>query len=221
MNHLLNKITTGDARELAKQIPDNSIDLIFTDPPYLKEYIPLYGWLSQEAERVLKPGGFLLTYIGTYYKADIMPLLGQHLTYYWDLITMHPGDNSIIWQRRIIARYKSIMVYAKGNALPRTNVLSAWQGGHQDKRYHVWGQDESTARYYIDCFSRRDMLIWDPFVGGGTTAVICKQLQRSYIAFELDPATADTARKRLETVQPLLMDKDTEQLTWMESEVVA
>ena len=43
----MNEIITGDARELAKDIPDNSIDLIFTDPPYAKEYIPLYGWLSK------------------------------------------------------------------------------------------------------------------------------------------------------------------------------
>src|SRR5437660_1379021 len=89
----LNEIITGDARELAKSIPDESIDLIFTDPPYLQKYLSLYDWLSQEAVRVLKPGGFLLSYIGTYWKADIMASLGRHLTYYWDLVSMHPGDN--------------------------------------------------------------------------------------------------------------------------------
>ena len=30
----LNTIITGDARELAKAIPDESVDLIFTDPVY-------------------------------------------------------------------------------------------------------------------------------------------------------------------------------------------
>lgn len=30
----LNQIVTGDARELAKRIPDESVDLIFTDPIY-------------------------------------------------------------------------------------------------------------------------------------------------------------------------------------------
>lgn len=33
-NEILNKITLGDSYELIKQIPDNSIDLIVTDPPY-------------------------------------------------------------------------------------------------------------------------------------------------------------------------------------------
>lgn len=30
----LNKITCGDCLELLKQLPDNSVDLVFTDPPY-------------------------------------------------------------------------------------------------------------------------------------------------------------------------------------------
>ena len=33
----LNKITQGDCYELIKEIPNNSIDLIITDPPYLLE----------------------------------------------------------------------------------------------------------------------------------------------------------------------------------------
>ena len=33
----LNKIYLGDAYELIKQVPDKSVDLIVTDPPYTKE----------------------------------------------------------------------------------------------------------------------------------------------------------------------------------------
>ena len=43
-------------------IPDNSIDLIFTDPPYNEESVPLYGDLAKLAQRVLKPGGSLITF---------------------------------------------------------------------------------------------------------------------------------------------------------------
>jgi site-specific DNA-methyltransferase (adenine-specific)/modification methylase len=35
MDNLLNKITYGDAYELVKRIPDKSIDIIYTDIPYL------------------------------------------------------------------------------------------------------------------------------------------------------------------------------------------
>ncbi|HZU00875.1 MAG TPA: site-specific DNA-methyltransferase [Ktedonobacteraceae bacterium] len=213
MNHLLNTITTGDARLLSQQISDESIDLIFCDPPYLKEYIPLYGWLSQEASRVLRPGGFLLTYVGNFWKYETMFQLGQHMTYFWDYVTYMAHESSIIWPRRTIARHKSILAFVKGQGLPRTNVLSAWVGSGMDKRYHVWGQDEGTARYYIDCFSSPGEIVLDPFMGGGTTAYVCKVLGRQFIGFEISPETADIARKRLETVQPLLMPEEPRQLT--------
>ena len=63
-------------------------------------------------------------------------------------------------------------------------------------------------------------IILDPFCGGGTTAVVAKQLGRNFIAFEIDPATADIARKRLELVQPLLMPEEALQLP-LESESLA
>ena len=33
----LNKITCGDSYKLIKELPDKSVDLIVTDPPYLLE----------------------------------------------------------------------------------------------------------------------------------------------------------------------------------------
>lgn len=37
MERYLNKITLGDSYELIKQLPNKSVDLIVTDPPYLLE----------------------------------------------------------------------------------------------------------------------------------------------------------------------------------------
>ena len=37
MEKYLNKITCGDSYKLIKELPDKSIDLIITDPPYLLE----------------------------------------------------------------------------------------------------------------------------------------------------------------------------------------
>ena len=53
-----NKIVTGDARVLAERIPDESIDLIFTDPVY--DRIDDYRWLAETAARVLRNNGSLL-----------------------------------------------------------------------------------------------------------------------------------------------------------------
>jgi len=56
----LNTIVTGDARQLAEAIPDESVDLVFTDPVY--DRIDDYRWLAETAARVLKVDGHLLTW---------------------------------------------------------------------------------------------------------------------------------------------------------------
>ena len=204
----LNQIYTGDARELSKSIPDASIDLIFTDPPYPKEYLPLYDWLGQEAARVLKPDGFLIAYAGTYWKPEVINRLGASMDYFFDFILVGSGNGPMLWQRRIISGHKSILCYCKrgSTALPRCNVLSRFVGTGQDKRYHAWGQDEGSARYYIDCVSKVGDVVLDPFVGGGTTLAMCKVLDQPYIGFEIDPAVADIARARVTQQQMPLID---------------
>src|SRR6478609_10734469 len=150
----LNTIQTGDARQLSEQLPDESIDLIFTDPPYVKEQMHLYEWLSAEAARVLKPDGFLLAYVGNYWMFDAMQLLASHLTYYWAIASEHRQSMPLMWASWARNRYKTILVFSKHRKhRPRKQYFDLWTGGGDDKRFHLWGQDESTARYYIDCFS--------------------------------------------------------------------
>jgi site-specific DNA-methyltransferase (adenine-specific) len=69
----LNRIIHGDCREVLKQFPDESIDLIITSPPYADQRQRVYGgihpdryveWflpIAAELKRVLKPkGSFVL-----------------------------------------------------------------------------------------------------------------------------------------------------------------
>jgi DNA methylase len=197
----INRITIGDSCTLAAAIPDESVDLIFTDPPYTRDAMWLYGWLAGEAERVLKPGGFLLTYVGMMMKHEAMMQLGGPLTYFWDYVALDTGAGSVVWIRKTLSRCKSILAYTKGAGVPRCRVLGVWNGGGKDKRFHRWGQDESTARYYIDCFSFPGSLVWEPFVGGGTVPWVCTQLERDFIGFEIDPVAAARAKERLAVMQ--------------------
>jgi ParB-like chromosome segregation protein Spo0J len=69
------KLLRGDMRKMAynaELIPDNSVDLIFTDPLYHKGYLSLYVNLAEVAYRVLKIGGSLVTYIGQYALPEIL-----------------------------------------------------------------------------------------------------------------------------------------------------
>lgn len=197
------EIHQGDAREIINQIENESVDLIFTDPPYAKEYLPLYEWLARDASRKLKKTGFLAAYVGCYHLADVMDLMNPHLEYFMELVVFGTGFGSMIWQRRVIGKHKSILLYRPkgGMGMPRCNITSVFTGTGADKRFHAWGQDETSARYYIDCLSRKGDLVYDPFVGGGTTPAMCKVLGRNFIGSEIDFDACEVARNRVEQQQ--------------------
>lgn len=177
-------------------LSDESVDMIFTDPPYSREYIHTYGWLAREAMRALKPGGFVLAMAGSYYLDQVMKQMSEHLSYFW-VFDLRMGNSTVIWPRRIIARSKPLLCFCKGKGLPNTNVLDAIEPGGMDKRFHAWGQDVASARYYVDCFSKPGDLICDPFIGGGTTAVACELISRRCVYFDIDSAAVETTRARL------------------------
>lgn len=60
------------------------------------------------------------------------------------------------------------------------------------------------ARRIISSFTKENDLIFDPFMGAGTTAVAAKQLKRNYYGIELIPATAKIAIERIENTASLL-----------------
>ena len=69
----INKIICGDAFELIKKIPDNSIDVILTDPPYgidkkgikNSESLETFYKIIPECKRVLKQDSFFITFFST------------------------------------------------------------------------------------------------------------------------------------------------------------
>jgi len=85
-------IFLGNCKEVLKQIPDNSIDLIFTSPPYADQRKNTYGgiapdkyveWflpIAQELLRVLKPTGTFILNI----KEKVVD--GERSTYVMELI---------------------------------------------------------------------------------------------------------------------------------------
>jgi DNA modification methylase len=88
----LDTIIQGDCEEVLKSFPDNSIDLIFTSPPYADQRRPTYGGVSpdeyvawflpktQQFLRVLKPTGSFVLNI----KESVVN--GERHTYVPDLI---------------------------------------------------------------------------------------------------------------------------------------
>ena len=198
----------------AERLPlaDNSINLIFTDPPYLREFVHTYKWLAGEAKRVLKPGGFVLAMCGGAYINQIFGYFDNAgLDYYWKYENGMTGGNAgVVWKhspdgdnakhKPITIRSKSILAYSKGRALSRTGTCGWYEGNGKSKVYHPWGQDVESARYYIDCFSDKGDLILDPFLGGGATAEACRLINRRFVGGDIDWRCAVTSRDRINGV---------------------
>ena len=198
------QIVTGDARELARALPDESVDLIFTDPPYPREFLPLYGWLAKEAARVLKPGGSCFALAGHYYLPDVIDQMRQHLDWHWACCLYQPTvTNSYrCFPRRVDVYWKPLLWFTKGR-YTGPFIMDGFNSTAPDKQHHAWGQSERYVRQFLERQDRSAILL-DPFTGGGTVPAVCKQLGRHYVAFEIDAETATLARERVRlTPEPL------------------
>jgi len=206
-----NGIYTGDARELAKAIPDGSVDLIFTDPPYLREFLWTYKMLAEIGARVLHCGAYLFAYgAGEHMPARLAGMSGYGMDYFWTLALIHKGGYPRMWHKRLMSGYKPVFVYTKG--FPAVNPwMSTVHTVSMDKRHHRWGQGDGLAVKMIEMLTAPNAIIADPFVGGGTTAVAAKKTGRRYLAFEIDPDVAEMARERVRNTQPPLFVLEPEQ----------
>lgn len=186
-------------------IADNSIDLIFTDPPYPREFLSCYEWLAHESMRVLKSDGFVLSMCGGSYLNQIFSMFDRAgLVYFWKYeLAMTGASGGQTWVHRngskmpINTWLKSILAYSKGDAVARCQTADVFNGNGSNKLFHHWGQDVASARYYIDCFSRPGDLVLDPFIGGGTTGVACELIGRRWIGCDVDPMALATTQKRM------------------------
>ena len=198
------KILHGDFRQVCKKnIKDNSVDLILTDPPYLKNYFSLWDDLSKEAERVLKPGGFLISYAWQPYLNEYINRLSKHLKYYWTLSITYKGNKTKLFlPHHMMLRWKPVLVFYKEPFPTRIGVLEDVIGKDgRDKSLHGWQQGENGCRYLLERFSKMGDLVLDPFAGSGTTLICCKEMKRKCTGIEID-------KEMVEVIKGRLSDKD-------------
>lgn len=196
-----NKIVVGDMYELSRQLPDNCVDIIFTDPPYPQEFRYTYDYLAEVAARVLKPGAPCFVYSGNDGVPYVINALAKHLKYRATISLDHKGGHNMVWQARFIAGWKPIFVFHKGSWRKDAPIIFGKCSTGGDKRYHVWGQGSEEAVHYLKYHSKPGDVVFEPFTGGGTTPEAAMKLGRNFIAYEIDPGAANIAINRLSTVE--------------------
>lgn len=191
----------GDFVKRMLELPVNSVDCIITDPPYPKEYLPLYAKLAAMGNRVLKRGGSLFVMCGQSYLPAIFQFMttgqGLGLDYHWTLCYLTLGGQSPqIWDRKVNTFWKPILWFVKGAN------LGDWHGDvikseRNEKDAHHWQQSISGMSDLVHKFTLPDHLIVDPFCGSGTTGVACVTQSRRFIGIDTDTAALAAASERL------------------------
>jgi hypothetical protein len=187
----------GDFREVLADVPDHSVDLVLTDPPYPAEFLPLWSDLGSFSARVLKPTGLLLAMSGQKDLPEVMHRLGEHLPYRWTMAYVMKGPNARVWPRRIRCEWKPVLVY--GRTPTEGPILQdvVYSEGGRDKRWHHWGQSEPGFDTFLRRVAKPGDVVCDPFLGGGTTAVVAARYGCHVIGAELDPVAYETTLLRV------------------------
>ena len=191
----------GDFRKIGDKIPDASVDLIFTDPPYDRKAIELFDGLGEFAVRVLRPGGSLVAYIGQIQLPDAVADLSKHLRYWWTCSCYHSGPTLLrMNEYGIVNGWKPMLWFVKETRGDKLTFINDVATGSREKSHHEWQQSEQEARYFIEHLTDADGFVVDPFCGGGTTPAACIGLGRKWAAFEIDEANLARASERISEV---------------------
>lgn len=194
-------IVHGDLRRALADLPAQSVDWVITDPPYGRKYLELYSALAEVAAHVLKPGGLALVMSGQYHLPEVMRRLGERLQYLWTIAYLTPGGQAVqVFPRRAVTFWKPVLVFGLPGAEyagPSYADVAQSAVNANDKRHHRWGQSVSGMRDLMRHFVRPRDVVLDPFVGGGTTAVVALELGARVICYDVDESAIRETRRRV------------------------
>lgn len=207
-----------DCKRGMKEIDPESVDAIFTDPPYVSAlWENAYTVLARGAMRVLKPGGWCITYQPQRHFFEVGDIMRQPgLQCYWGPVpVINGGQTAMVHDRNVICLHKPIVIYQKPletlklRVSPKTftDVIR----GLRQKAYHAWQQDIHDPISLLSRLCQKGDLILDPFAGSGTTLIAAKAMEMRYIGFETNEQTFKAAQGRLQQ-EPIFISKATEEI---------
>jgi len=193
------RMYVGDFRDRLAELPNGSVDLIVTDPPYPQEFQHLWSDLAKHASRVLVPQGILVALTGKIQLPQVMTRLGEHLQYGWMYSQPLPGSHSRILARHTLQAWKPWLAYSNG----------AWPSGRIDwhpdvlnpstraKDLYRWQQNPEPARMLIDSLCPPGGTVLDPFTGTGSYGFLAIEMGRKFIGVEADAERFAVAVERV------------------------
>jgi hypothetical protein len=191
------EIRTGDFRAVLADVPDASIDLLFTDPPYHAQFLPLWDDLAVLAARVLKPGHLLVAYSGNLHADRVIAALGDHLEFVTTGAVFMPGRHQLLHGPQVFTTSKPLLFFSAGRYKPRRPFQNGYWVRKPEKTLHPWQQEAGCARYYVETLTQPGELVLDPFLGSGTVGVATVEQGRRFLGSDVDAASVSAAADRI------------------------
>jgi len=199
------KIFQADVRTgLIEQIKDESVDLVFVDPPYDRRAVEtLYEHIANVSERILVDGGSLLVMCGGSHLDLVLEKLtkaNKTLRFQWNISYICNRGTPYIHGRKVTTAVKNIIWLVKGKytgPIQYDLINAPKDSGNTDKTYHKWGQNVEVVQEIIGKFTEPGDLVCDMMVGGGSTAVACIKTGRKFVGGDSDAEAVRISRKRV------------------------
>lgn len=221
----VNKIYNLDAVEEMKKMDSNSIDLIVTDPPYKTITGGDSDGKNSTRPKGMLNGNRKLFKHQKLKISDWMPELyrilkeGSHCYIFTNSLNL---EGMLTESRKAGFKLHNLLVWKKNNMTPSQFYMknceyvlflrkgkAKWVndigGSHtvhefkniSGKKLHPTEKPVDLLEFYILNSSEENDIVFDPFMGSGSTAVAATNTKRKYIGFELDEEYYDIAIKRI------------------------
>lgn len=186
----------GDCLEVMRSMPDKSVDMIFTSPPFKEEDVESEYW--DEYDQWFSEMDRLAT------KVTVVIHSATKLN---KLIVEYPPKRTMIWGKgysQCSWRFNPILLYQQSDDYKINKFIWADSFGVQavqgKGKEHKYQDPELLYKTVIRMFKGCDTVL-DPFMGSGTTGVACMQTGRNFIGIEIDPTYFAIAERRIAEAQ--------------------
>lgn len=214
----LDIIYNEDCIEGMRSIPNESIDLIVTDPPYGIKYKSNFRQVTNKFNMLLNDDNDvrLIAYDQMFRilknnSCCIVFCSWKNYNLDYDKLSqLFDIKNVLIWYKRgggigdlkhtLSTNYEIAIVCHKGKCPirgKRDGSVIEINKVNPNKMVHPTEKPVDLMKYLIEKFSDERSIIMDPFIGSGTTAIACLETGRHYIGYELDPEYYKIAQNRI------------------------
>ena len=225
----LNKIHNVDTLEFVKTLPDESIDLIVTDPPYkvtargnagnsggmMQDKLSMQGKIFKHND--IKPSEYIPEFYRLLKDGSHCYIMTNHVNLHEMLnVAKESGFHfikSLVWNKgnkimgqAYMSQFEYILFFRKGrfkkiNKCGTADILeipNKKTKGEDGKNIHDTEKPVELMKVLIENSSNIDEVVFEPFMGVGSTIMACIELDRKYIGCEIDEKYYNIAKNRIE-----------------------